>query len=125
MLTWGPRRSVLRKRGSTPELCEEVVSTYIQNCVLFVYSEVVSTYIQSCQLFVYVGALLGPKKNVRSMGIRNHLQKKVHSPSLLLKPTPPTPLGQLTRYLVGSIRVTCRSKIAKIVPIGNPRWPPS
>ena len=33
-------------------------------------------------------------------------------------------LGQLTRYLVGSIRVTCRSKIAKIVPIGNPRWLP-
>ena len=25
--------------------------------------------------------------------------------------------------MVGSIRVTCRSEIAKIVPIGNPRWP--
>ena len=53
MLTLGPRRSGLRKRGRTPE---EVVSTYIQNCQLFVYSEVVSTYIQNCQLFVYVGA---------------------------------------------------------------------
>ena len=31
-------------------------------------------------------------------------------------------------FLVGSIRVTCRSKIAKILPIRNPRWsswPPS
>ena len=33
-------------------------------------------------------------------------------------------LGQLTWYLVGSIGVTCRSEIAKIVHIGNPRWPP-
>ena len=51
MLTWGPQEKP--KRGRTPELCEEVVSTYIQNCQLFVYSEVVSTYIQNCQLFVY------------------------------------------------------------------------
>ena len=29
------------------------------------------------------------------------------------------------RYLVGSIGVTCRSKVAKIVPIRNPRWPQS
>ena len=29
--------------------------------------------------------------------------------------TPPIPLVQLTRYLEGSIRVTCRSKIANIV----------
>ena len=36
----------------------------------------------------------------------------------------PEPKGQLTQNLLGSIRVTCRSKIAKIVPIGNPRWPP-
>ena len=56
MLTLGPRRSGLRKRARTPEFCEDVVSTYIQNCQLFVYSEVVSTYIQNCQLFVYVGA---------------------------------------------------------------------
>ena len=81
MLTWGPRRSGPQeepKRGRTTELCKEVVttyiqncqlfvysevvSTYIQNCQLFVYSEVVSTYIQNCQLFVYVGALLGPPK---------------------------------------------------------------
>ena len=33
----------------------------------------------------------------------------------------PEPKGQLTRKLVGSIGVTCRSKIAKIVLIGNPR----
>ena len=32
--------------------------------------------------------------------------------------------GQLTRNLVGSIGVTCRSKIAKIVPIVNPSWLP-
>ena len=30
----------------------------------------------------------------------------------------------LTPNLVGGIGVTYRSKIAKIVPIGNPRWPP-
>ena len=33
------------------------------------------------------------------------------------------PKGQLTRNLAGSIGVTCRSKIAKIVPIVNPSWP--
>ena len=49
----------------------------------------------------------------------------VQRQQLLKKPTPPTPLGQLTWYLVRSIGVTCRSKIAKIVPIRNPRWPPS
>ena len=26
---------------------------------------------------------------------------------------------------IGSIRVTCRSTVAKIILIGNPRWPPS
>ena len=36
----------------------------------------------------------------------------------------PEPKGQLTLNLVGSIGVTCRSKIAKIVPIVNPSWPP-
>ena len=40
---------------------------------------------------------------------------------VLVKPTLPTRLGQLTRYLVGSIRVTCRSKIAKIMPIQDGR----
>ena len=43
--------------------------------------------------------------------------------SLLKKPTPPTPLGQLTWNLVGSIGVTCRSKIVKIGLIRSPRWP--
>ena len=33
--------------------------------------------------------------------------------------------GLFTLNLVGSIGVTCRSKIAKLIPIGNPRWPPS
>ena len=37
----------------------------------------------------------------------------------------PEPKGQLTPNLLGSIGMTCRSKIAKIVPIGNPRWQPS
>ena len=30
----------------------------------------------------------------------------------------------LTPNLVGGIGVTYRAKIAKIMPIGNPRWPP-
>ena len=33
--------------------------------------------------------------------------------------------GPIDLIIVGSIGVTCRSKIAKIVLIGNPRWPPS
>ena len=37
----------------------------------------------------------------------------------------PETKGYLTPNLVGSIRVTCRSKIAKIILIGNQRWPPS
>ena len=36
----------------------------------------------------------------------------------------PEPKGQLTPSLLGSIGMTCRSKIAKILPIGNPKWPP-
>ena len=32
--------------------------------------------------------------------------------------------GQLTQNFVGSIMVTGRSKLAKIVPIGNPEWLP-
>ena len=32
--------------------------------------------------------------------------------------------GLLTLNMVGSIGVTCRSKIAKIITIGNPRWLP-
>ena len=31
----------------------------------------------------------------------------------------PEPKGQLTRNLVGSFQVTCKSKVAKIVPIAN------
>ena len=42
----------------------------------------------------------------------------------LKKTTLPTPLGPLTWNLVGSIGVACRSKIAKIVSIGSPGWPP-
>ena len=33
----------------------------------------------------------------------------------------PEPKGQLNQNLVGSIGVTCRSKIAKIILIGNPK----
>ena len=36
----------------------------------------------------------------------------------------PEPKGQLTRYLLGSIEVTCGLKIAQIMPIRNPRSPP-
>ena len=43
---------------------------------------------------------------------------------LLLKTNPTTPLGQLTRNLVGSIEVTCRSNIAIIISIEIPRWSP-
>ena len=32
--------------------------------------------------------------------------------------------GQLTQNLGGSIEGTCRPKIAKVITIGNPRWPP-
>ena len=42
-----------------------------------------------------------------------HLENQFFASSSKLK-------GQLTRNLVGSIGMTCRSKIAKIVPIGNP-----
>ena len=37
----------------------------------------------------------------------------------------PEPKGQLTRNLIESIKVICRYKIAKIIPAGNPKWPPS
>ena len=37
----------------------------------------------------------------------------------------PEPKGQLTQNFIGSIMVTCRSKVAKIVLIGSPRWLPS
>ena len=37
----------------------------------------------------------------------------------LFQTSSPEPKGQLTRNLIGSIRVTCRSKIAKIILIGN------
>ena len=37
----------------------------------------------------------------------------------------PKPKGQLIWKLIGSIGMICWSKIAKIVPIGNPRWWPS
>ena len=36
----------------------------------------------------------------------------------------PEPKGQLTRNLVESIRVTSRSKVAKIIPIRSQRWSP-
>ena len=42
----------------------------------------------------------------------------------ILKASSPELKGQLTWNLVGSIRVASRSKIAKIVPIRNQRWPP-
>ena len=44
---------------------------------------------------------------------------KIYFLLLLLKPK-----SQLTPNMVGSIGVTYRSKIPKIIPIGNPRWPP-
>ena len=39
----------------------------------------------------------------------------------LFIPSSPEPKGQMTRNLVGSIGVTSRSKITKIVPVRNPR----
>ena len=44
-----------------------------------------------------------------------------HLKNLFLTSSPERKI-QLTRNLVGSIRVTCWSKIAKIVPIRHPRW---
>ena len=35
------------------------------------------------------------------------------------------PNGELTQNFNGSIATTCRSEVAKIILIGNPRWPPS
>ena len=35
------------------------------------------------------------------------------------------PKSKLNRNLVGRIGISCRSKIVKIVSIGNPRWPQS
>ena len=37
--------------------------------------------------------------------------------------SPPELKGQLTGTWLGSFGMTCRLKKAKIVPIGNPRWP--
>ena len=51
------------------------------------------------------------------LGNGRHLENLFFAPS-------PEPKGQLTPNLLGSIGVTCRSKIAKIVPIGNQRWRP-
>ena len=82
MLTWG-----LRKSRSAAEPCEEVVSTYIQNCQLFVYSEVVSSTYR-------IGNCLCTAKSSRlTYRVANCLctrepfwgpKKKVYSPSLLL-----------------------------------------
>ena len=61
------------------------------------------------------------------------LSSLVHSPLCLILCASPTvalkdyssyTLSQLTLNLVGSVRVTCRSKIAKIVLMGNPKWLP-
>ena len=44
----------------------------------------------------------------QSMSVVRRPSSVVRHQQLLLKPTPPTPLGQLTRYLVGSIGVNFR-----------------
>ena len=31
--------------------------------------------------------------------------------------------NQMTQNLLDNVEVTCRSKLAKLVQIGNPRWP--
>ena len=58
--------------------------------------------------------------------VRSEIQDGRHGSHLenLLFTSSPKPKSQLTSNLLGSITVTYRSKIAKIVPIGNPRWPP-
>ena len=35
------------------------------------------------------------------------------------------PKGKLTRNLIEIIKVICRSKVAKIILLEDPRWPPS
>ena len=46
-----------------------------------------------------------------------HIMVKIY-----FEPFYPEPKGQLTRNFIGSIKVTCRSKVAKIILIGNPKW---
>ena len=48
---------------------------------------------------------------------------KIVSIGNLFCPYSPEPKGQLTRNLEESIGTTSKSKIVKIVPIKNPRWP--
>ena len=57
---------------------------------------------------------------------RSEIQDGRHGRQIenLLFASSPEPKSQLTPNLLGSIGMTCRSKIAKIVPIGNPRCPP-
>ena len=55
--------------------------------------------------------------------VRLEIQDGRHLENLFFASSP-EPKGQLTPNLLGSIRVTCRSNIAKVVSVGNPRWPP-
>ena len=51
----------------------------------------------------------------QSMSVVLCLSFVIRLQQLFQKPSPPTPLGQWTRNLVGRIGVTNRSKIAKII----------
>ena len=61
----------------------------------------------------------------QSMSVVLCLSFVIRLQQLFQKPSPPTPLGQWTRNLVGRIGVTYRSKIAKIILIWHSRWQPS
>ena len=74
-----------------------------------------------------VDSILGRKHRVTCRSkiakmCRSEIQDGRHLENLFF--TSFEPKGQMTRNLEGSIGVTCRSKIVKIVPIGIARWPP-
>ena len=87
--------AIVWKSRSAAELCEEVVSTYIQNCQLFVYSEVVSTYIQNC---------LSTRE---PYGYTYHSQKLLYSPPSSppnLPPPPPATTATKSTSLVTKVK---------------------
>ena len=81
-----------------------------------------STFFAKVPVLVYIAERVkSPKKSFRSeIQDGRHFR---HLESLFFASSPESK-GQLTRNLVGSIGVTCTSKITKIVPIVNPRWLP-
>ena len=74
------------------------------------------------QDMVVVGLITSPEHEVLMVSYCGQSMSVVRGPSCVVRRAAST--IALTPFLLGSIRVTCRLKIVKIVPIGNPRWPP-